>query len=298
MGLSPAVRPLHTLAVGIGQIFFTPHWIAGVLITAGVAAYNPVAAVFLVLGCVVQTCASWALETDAGDRREGLAGFNGALVGVAAWSLAGTSASAVLLTALGACAAAALYAAVGRLFSLPALRASGLPVSTAPFCITASAMFLMLPDREPAVAPTFVEGPLAGLGLGVLNGFAEVVLADGPLAGALILAGVALAAPRAAGFGALGAVVATATAAIFMGAGEASTGLYTYPAILTAMALGAIFWTNRPGSARAGAAVAGAVLSVALTWAMGQLGGPIYTWPFLLAMWAIMLAFPAKRGEA
>ncbi|WP_158268478.1 urea transporter [Corynebacterium liangguodongii] len=89
----------------------------------------------------------------------------------------------------GGFATVIVFQLVERAFSTPALARIGLPVSTAPFCLLASAMFFLIPAQSAGPGPTSDAGAVEGLGLGVLNGFAEVVLADGPLTGALILAG-------------------------------------------------------------------------------------------------------------
>lgn len=275
---------------GVAQIFFIADWRTGLLITAGVATFNPLAALFMLLGAAAQEAGAWAMGQDLRTRRDGVAGFNGALVGVVSWMFAPTLAAAVLLTLVGGFATVIVFRIVERLFSAPALAGIGLPVSTAPFCLLASAMFFLIPTHTPGPELTSGSGPFEGLGLGVLNGFAEVVLVDGPLAGALILAGLALGAPVVAGFGLLGAVVATTSAEVFFGVETASTGVMTYSGVLAAMALGAVVPVSTPLAQRVGWAVAGALASLAFTVVLSSDEVPTFTWPFLLATWVILAA--------
>ncbi|EEI16891.1 urea transporter [Corynebacterium lipophiloflavum] len=287
-----AVAPLLR---GVSQIFFIADWRTGLLITAGVAVYNPLAAIFMLLGAAAQELGAWAMGQDRHVRREGIAGFNGALVGVVSWLLAPTIASGALLAVCGGFATVIVFELVERAFNTPALARIGLPVSTAPFCLLASAMFFLIPAQSAGPGPTSDGGVFEGFGLGVLNGFAEVVLADGPLTGALILAGVALGAPAVAGFGLLGAFIATAAADLVVGVEPASTGLMTYSGVLTAMALGAVVPVSSPLKSRVAWAAAGVLVSVALTLALRGGYVPTFTWPFLLSMWVVLAAAAAVR---
>ena len=63
---------------GVSQIFFIADWRTGLLITAGVAVYNPLAAIFMLLGAAAQEVGAWAMGQDRQTRSEGIAGFNGA----------------------------------------------------------------------------------------------------------------------------------------------------------------------------------------------------------------------------
>ncbi len=280
---------------GVSQIFFIADWRTGLLVTAGVAAYNPVAALLMLLGAAAQEVGAWAMGQDRQTRSEGIAGFNRALVGVVSWLVAPTIASGVLLAVCGGFATVVVFGLVERAFSAPALARIGLPVSTAPFCLLASAMFLLIPTQSAGTGPTSDGGVIEGFGLGVLNGFAEVVLADGPLTGALILAGVALGAPAVAGFGLLGAVIATAAADVVVGIEPAWTGLMTYPGVLTAMALGAVVPVASSLKSRVGWAAAGVLVSVALTAALRSDSLPTFTWPFLFSTWVVLAAAAVGR---
>lgn len=283
----------------IGQIFFIADWRTGAFITAGVAVYSPTAAVFMVVGAIAQILGSWAEKEDPEDRREGVAGFNGALIGVVSWVLAPTVQVAILLTVLGGFAVAPIFRLVERIFAHPVLARIGFPVSTAPFCLLATGMFLLMPVHPAAADPTSIDDAFGGFGLGILNGFAEVVLADGPLTGLLILIGLLIGAPINALTGIIGCVVATMAAELLVGPNDASTGMFTYSAILTAIALGSVFLSSRSVGERLAWALAGALLSVGVTMVMRNIHGPVYTWPFLVSMWVVMgfAAFAHSRKK-
>ena len=283
-----AVGAVTSVLRGIAQIFFIADWRTGAFITAGVALYDPMAAGFMILGAIAQILGSWAEQENPEDRREGIAGFNGALIGVVSWTLSPSIQVAFLLTMLGGFAVASIFRLFERIFSHPVLARVGFPVSTAPFCLLATGMFLLIPVHPPAADPTSTGDTFGGLGLGILNGFAEVVLADGPLTGLLILIGLVIGAPIGAATGLIGCVVATVAAEFLVGPNDASTGMLTYSAVLTAIALGSVFLSSRPIGERLAWALAGALLSVGVTMVMRDIHGPVFTWPFLVSMWVVM----------
>lgn len=136
-------------------------------------------------------------------------GYNGALVGAAASLDLAWGAPVVVVTVLGAIACLLIHALIARLFASARLASADLPVLTAPFCIVAGAIVVVLgPLVPPPGALTTDPDPAQGLGLGVLNGLAEVFLADGVLAGLFILGALFVASWRVGVWALLGAVVA------------------------------------------------------------------------------------------
>ena len=112
--------------------------------------------------------------------------------------------------------------------------------------------------------------------------------------GLLILAALFVGGVRTGLFGLLGSLVALA-GALLAGDGVApvSSGLLGYSAVLVAIALGAVVWNDRPLWARLTGAVVGAGLTLALQPLLALLPLPVYTWPFLLSMWLLMLVVAA-----
>lgn len=249
-----------------------------------------------VLGVLVATATAHALAVDEAERRAGLYGFNGLLVGagIATFLVSTPLVWAVLVLA---CAASTLVThALARL-----LAPWRLPFLTFPFILTTWLVLLaahalpglsqatlpaaLAADSGTLTAPWFLRAALASVG--------QVFFVDNAVSGALFLLALALASRRAALLAAAGALLAVACA-LLLGAdrGQVVHGLWGYSAVLTAVALGAVFM--RPGArtlAYAGAAtvltvlVQGASFSVA-----GTLGMPALTFPFVLVTWLFLLA--------
>ncbi|MGS1092276.1 urea transporter [Corynebacterium sanguinis] len=172
--------------------------------------------------------------------------------------MAPTIASGVLLAVCGGFATVVVFGLVERAFSAPALARIGLPVSTAPFCLLASAIFLLIPTQSAGAGPTSDGGVIEGFGL-------------------------------------LGAVIATAAADVVVGIEPASTGLMTYSGVLTAMALGAVVPVASSLKSRVGWAAAGVLVSVALTAALRSDSLPTFTWPFLFSTWVVLAGAAVGR---
>ncbi len=108
----------------------------------------------------------------------------------------------------------------------------------------------------------------------------------------LLVAGLAVNSIAAALFGVAGAVVAVATAHL-LGAesGLITGGLMGFSPVLTAIALGAVFY--KPGLRVAVYALAGTIFTVVVQGAMNVLvtpfGIPTLTGPFVLAAWLFLL---------
>lgn len=112
--MQPLLSFMDAVLRGIGQVMFQNNRYAGLLFSAGVGVQSWHCAVAMVLGTVVSTGAACVLGVERSALRDGLYGFNGALVGVAAavffqptggmWAVlvAGAIASTVVMSALSA----------------------------------------------------------------------------------------------------------------------------------------------------------------------------------------------------
>ena len=77
------------------------------------------------------------------------------------------------------------------------------------------------------------------------------MLADGVITGAVIIAALFIGSWRIGAWAVGGAVVSTLLSGLAEhGFSETSTGLHTYSAVLVAIAIGAVFWQDRPLSMR------------------------------------------------
>ena len=187
---------------GISQIFLAENVLSGLLILAAMTLVSPQLAACAILGVAVETLTASVLRFEGVSR--GLHGYNGALVGAAVAASGAPVVPAVTFTIVGALATIPLQAALVRIEALPVL--------TAPFCCVAGLLLGPLHGTWVSVEPVLSPEPLTptqwvtGLGSGILRGFSEVVLADGLLAGVLIIAGLAVASRSICGFAILGSI--------------------------------------------------------------------------------------------
>lgn len=279
---------------GVSQIFFINNPLSGALILVALAFLDPRFSALVLFGSAIQTAGAWILGFKE-EVRQGLMGYNGALVGAAAALYAGYGWMAILLTMVGSLTTVIVHKAVARVFDLSALRFAGLPVSTAPFVIVSGMLFGPIGSQWDAWPLTETSG-IAGWAAGIANAFSEVMLADGILVGIITIVALAVGDRMIAAFGLLGAAIAvTATAAIDSPV-VASTGLASYSAVLAAIAIGAVFWNGRSLVWRVGGAVVSSALTLVIQPLIAMTPIPVFTWPFLIAMWIVLFA-GAQRGE-
>lgn len=278
---------------GISQIFLTENALSGLLILAAMIMSSPQLAAGAVLGVTVESLTASVLCLEGVSR--GLYGYNGALVGAAVAASGAPVGSAVAFTIVGALATIPVQAALTRIEAIPVL--------TAPFCCVAGLLLGPLHgtwvSAEPVASPEPVTSTqwVTGLTSGILRGFSEVVLADGLLAGVLIIVGLAVASRSICGFALLGGIAGLCASALLHPDMHAlSTGLLIYPSILVAIAIGAVFWDSKSLAIRVCGCLAGVALAVVVQAGMTYLPVPVYTWPFVIAVW-IILSLSRRRNK-
>ena len=125
-----------------------------------------------------------------------------------------------------------------------------------------------------------------------LKGPAQVFLIDNWVSGILVTLGLAVSSLWAAGFALAGAAVALLLS-LAMGASlaDVSAGLYGFSPVLTAVALGCVFYA--PSGRVALYALLGTIFTVivqaAMDAALAPLGIPTFTAPFVFATWLFLL---------
>lgn len=298
--MQPLLSFMDAVLRGIGQVMFQNNRYAGLLFLAGVGVQSWHCAVAMVLGTVVSTGAACVLGVERSALRDGLYGFNGALVGVAAavffqptggmWAVlvAGAIASTVVMSALSALLARWSIAAL----TAPFVFTMWVLLSAAPqFVGLASDGQVSLPSAVASAGTltqsTWWEGTLHGIG--------QVFLQENWLTGALIGGGLLVSSRRAflaAIFGAVSALVV----AWALGAEEVAlrAGLFSFNSVLVAIALGSTFL---PKGARflayaALATVLTPLVHAAVASALTSHGVPALTFSFVIVTWAFLLARP------
>lgn len=162
---------------------------------------------------------------------------------------------------------------------------------TGPFCAVNSALNPVFGrwHQDVSAVPRFEPiGPLPGLVTGTLRACAQVLLTDHLLTGLVVLALMFLAGAREGLWSLTCAVAATALGFWILGGEPATAGLAGF---LTALALGALFPpADAARAVRLLVPLAGACLTVPLWGALQHTGMAMYTWPFVLTTWAVLIA--------
>ena len=300
------LRFIDIVLRGIGQVMFQNNPVSGLLFFIAVgwgsyAADVPQVAIGGLLGVAVATVTARWLRVDHASLAAGLYGYNAYLVGLA------------LGTFLIPSPLFWVYLALAGVVSVPATLATanvfktwGVAALTAPFVLTAWLFLLAtyvftaidgggLPMNaevtplDPAAADLLAFGDFVQ---GVLKSIAQVFLKASVLAAALLLVGLAVNSLAAAAFALAGAIVAVVTAHALGAESDLITGgLMGFSPVLTAVALGAVFY--KPGLRVALYALVATVFTVVVQGAMNvaltPIGIPTLTGPFVLASWLFLL---------
>lgn len=296
---SLTMTAVRSVLQGVSQIFFLSNSWTGLLILIGIGIFDVRMATLVLFGSAVQAFGAWLL--DAGEEAaQGLMGYNGALVGAVLGYELDNWKAGILLTIIGALSCIPVHRLFQKIFALPGLRNAQLPVSTAPFCTVAGLLFALVMPWISIDAPSSSEEPLAGTFLGIANEFAEVVLTDGWVTGLFIIVALFIGSWKVGLFGLLGSIVSALFLVILplpMNMDDVSTGLYGYSAVLVSIALGTIFLNHLSLTTR----ILLALLGTVLTWLVQALLAltviPVYTWPFLLSTWIVMLLVAKTRSK-
>lgn len=292
---------------GVGQVVFQNNPLTGLLILLAILVNSWIYLLVCLLGVVASTVTAMLLKADRGLIRDGLFGFNGALVALAlvAFSSADFRAGAVPSPAL------LLYLICGSAFSTMAFASIAALLGphkvaplTMPFvligwlflfaimkfdAIHAGPMLKPIsPDQFPYDAPYVL--PTWYMGIGTAIG--QIFFQDNWITGYIILLAIAVNSRISALMGLLGALTGALVAAGFGGPeGAIRDGLFGYNAALTAIALGGFFLVFSWGSFFY--ALFGAVLATFL-WAsiaifLKPISMPVLTSSFVLVTWLMLI---------
>lgn len=292
---------------GIGQVVFQNNPISGLVILLAIFINSWIYGVICIFGAVVSTATAKVLRADEGLVRNGLFGFNGALVALAL--VAFTSANfrtgavpspamlvyiafAAAMTSIAFAAIAALlqpykvaaltmpFVLVGWLFLFAVLKFAN--IEAGPLAKPVS------PDQYAAVVTYALPTWYMGIG----NAIGQIFFQDHWITGYLIVVGIAINSRISAAMALLGAALAAVVAAVFGGPeGAIRDGLFGYNAALTAIALGGFFlvltWRSFLYT------LFGIVVSTWL-WAsvaifLSPIGMPVLTSTFVLVTWFMLI---------
>ena len=291
---------------GVGQVMFQDNPLSGLLFLIAIAwgsaaAGVPQVAIGGLVAVVVATLTAYWLRVDESALHSGLYGFNAYLVGLALPTFMAPSTAMWVYVLLGAAVSVVVTLALANV-----LKAWSVSALTAPFVLTA---WLLLAATHafsgleggalPAVGEIVPIDMAAADPLrfgdfvqGIFTSITQVFLKGHGPAALLLLAGLAVNSLAAAIFALVGAVVAVVTAHLLGAESELVTaGLLGFNPVLTAIALGAVFY--RPGVRVVAYTLLATVMSVivqgAMMAVMTPFGIPTLTAAFILVTWLFLL---------
>lgn len=291
---------------GIGQVMLQNNRNVGLVFVLAIALSSPLFALAAVLGTLVSTATAAWLGVDRAQLRDGMFGFNGALVAIALLVFLQPTALTWACVVFAAAAATVVMAAAARV-----LVAWDVAPFTAPFVLVSWCFFLstarlgrlqptgLLPAAMLPKAAT-VDGVvgLATMAEGLFNGVAQVFFQHSVLAGVVFTLGLFLGSWRAGVVALVGSAVGLLLA-WWLGAAETAirAGVFGFNNVLVAIALGSVF--RVPGRwallEMLLAMVATTLLAAAVSAAVQPVGLPGLTLPFVLVTWLFLWARPSFR---
>lgn len=291
---------------GCAQVMFQNNPLTGLLFfiaifLGGFFENIPQIGIACLLGTVVATLTAYISKLDVKSLRAGLYGYNGCLVGVALPTFLEPS-----FFLWGVIVMGSIVSVIATIALADLLKNWKVAALTAPFVFVTWTILLAsysffsikgvaLPHPElPAqyVNTAHIFPYISQLVPDLFRGVSEVFLLSSVIVGALFVVGLAVSSIWAAVFAVLGSLLAFAVAT-FLKADYASihTGLYSFSAVLTAIALGSTF--NKPSIRVALYTIIGVIFTVflqgALNVALAPIGIPTLTMPFVLATWLFLV---------
>jgi urea transporter len=309
---SGGLRFVDRILRGIGQVMFQDNPLSGLLffVAIGWGSYAggvPQVAIGGLVGVLAGTLMAKWLRVDEAALNAGLYGFNAYLVGLALATFMIASLQLWLYVVLGGALSVVVTLALTNV-----LKTWSVSALTAPFVFLTWLLLLAtngfsgldgsaLPSSG-VIAPIdpAAARPLSGADFvqGVFTSITQVFLKGHGPAGLLLLAGLLVNSLGAAVFAVVGALVAVLTAhALGAESDLVTAGLLGFNPVLTAIALGSVFY--RPSPRVVAYTLLATVLSVivqgAMIVALTPFGIPTLTAAFVLVTWLFLL--PGQKFE-
>ncbi len=296
---------------GVGQVVFQNNPISGAVILGGIFYNSWIYGAVSLLGTIISTLTALLFKADRGMVKDGLFGFNGALMAIALVAYTskdfthGDVPNGYLWLYIVLCAVftSVLVPAFAALLGPHKVPGLTMPFVLATWFFLGALLQFTTIDVSNALKPTSPSdftGPRPDYTWitwfhGITMGIAEIFFQDNWVTGVIILIAIAINTRIGALMALMGSALAVGTA-VFYGAHDEAIrdGLFGYNAALTAMALGGFFLVlNLPGFLYT---VIG-VLVTARVWAslgiwLEPTGMPVLTSAFVFVTWLMLLAKP------
>lgn len=293
---------------GCGQVMFQNNPLTGLLffIAIFLGAYFesvPQAGFACLLGTLVATLTAYCYKLDKASLQAGLYGYNGCLVGIGLATFLTPSFYLWIIVIFGSIISVITTKALTNF-----LKNWGVAALTAPFVLVtwtillASYTFFSIKGAAlpHPVTPsqftitTFQYLPqVSTLIPDIFRGVSEVFLLSSITVGVIFIIGLAVNSIWAAFFALLGSFISVIVAYFLQADLQTiNVGLYSFSAVLTAIALGSTF--NTPSIRVIIYTIIGVIFTVfvqgALDTALAPIGIPTLTMPFVLATWLFLIA--------
>ena len=292
----PIADFVNAILRGIGQVVFVNNPLSGLLILLALAIQSPWIAVMSLLGLLASTLTAIWLQLDRTAIRNGIFGYNGILVGaaLAIFGLSGNGswhAGWAIAVIVFAAHTTVLMKTMGMWlvtrFKVPPLT---LPFNLVTLFFLSAVLFLPQSffDLGPPALPAVPLSSINWLNLvrSLPIGFGQIFLVDRLLPGCLIFLAVAICTPLGALVGLLGCCLGVAIGLVVgVAPGTLYAGLWGYNAILTALAIGGVFYAPTLFGILlgCGCAIATTLFGGALSLLLSFLGLPVLSVPFCMA---------------
>ncbi|MGR6036018.1 MAG: urea transporter [Candidatus Nitrosoglobus sp.] len=303
--LNLIVGAIDILLRGIGQVMLQNNPFSGLFILIGLFVASWAVGIVALVGVAASTLTAVLLKVDKALINAGLLGFNGVLVGIAISTYSGNYLSDLsiwklwVLVILGAAFSTVVAMALSKLLSPWSMPALTMPFVLCAWIFAGSIGYIVI--HKTGNLKDYADQLMGGAGqytaqtwyIGVGKGFSEIFLQDSAIAGYLILTGILINSRISAAMGVTGALLSIATAMMFDATEHSiQMGLHSYNSVLTAIALGGLFirfdWSSALYT------LFGIVMttwvSLAVGFAFYRLEFPVYTFPFVIVTWAMLLA--------
>lgn len=295
--ITPRYLVMATLE-NISQVILLENWVSGLMILIAITIANVQLGIVALLSAIIGTLVALAVGGDKSLIEKGLFGFNSVLTGLALQLF--LTGSMRMVIALAAAAFVVVFHAAVMHF----LKNLGMPVLTFPYIVLT--WFLLLTSyhlgafhlSSGLVPQDLTHWKLETGGAidainGLVSGIGQVYFQEGLIPGLIILLAIFWADRKLGIYAVIGTAVAWG-AAIALGAehGAINLGLFGYNAVLTILAIGAVFDANKPVALISG--IAAALITVPITASMDTwlsiYGLPALTMPFVLVTWVFIAA--------
>jgi urea transporter len=311
---NPVVTIVDTLLRGTGQVMFQNNPLTGLIFLAGIFVNSSKLGGFALLGLATSTFAAYLLGVDRTLVRNGLFGFNGILVGIGLAFFLNYNGLLIGYVILGGIVSTVAMMALANLFAV-----WDMPALTAPFVLTAWLLLfsvLLFANLRPIstliapavpdlrlLPPTALREVATGAGAvgltptnmtnALFRGIGEVMFQDKLATGVIFLFAIFVNSRISALAAFLGSALGALTAWTMGASGIAVFhGLYGFNSVLTAIALGGVFFvlTWRSAIYALFGAVVTALVFASLSTFLSPIGMPALTAPFVLVTWIFLLA--------